>query len=120
MNPLTIRFFDTARQQICTQFLDMCMSSTSTAEGIFSKMDEALMKHGISWQNCVGIGVDNTSVNLGRRNSIKTRILQKNSQTYVMGCPCHIVHNTAAKASTAFEQVCNNSVYHVIFYHASC
>lgn len=33
---------------------------------------------------------------------MKTRVLAKNSATYVMGRPCHIMHNTAGKASQAF------------------
>jgi hypothetical protein len=68
-----------------TQFLDMCMSYLSTAEGIFCKMKEVLDKHNIMWDNCVVVGLDNTSVNLGRRNSIKTRIESKNPAVYVMG-----------------------------------
>ena len=106
MNPLTVRIFDDNRGVISTQFLDMCMSSSATAEGIFAKMHEVLSKHCISWSNCVGIGLDNTSVNMGCRNSIKTRVVQQNPSIYVMGCPCHIVHNTAGKAGEAFEQVC--------------
>lgn len=105
MNPLTVKIFDVSRSVVSTQFLDMCMSSISTAEGIFDKVDGILIKHGISWENCVGIGLDNTSVNMGCRNSIKTRVLQKNSSVYLMGCPCHILHNTAAKAGLAFEMV---------------
>ena len=75
MNPLTLRIFDTIRGMVMTHFLDMCMSSSSTAEGIFSKMQEALSKYDILWMNCVGIGLDNTSVNMGCNNSIKTRVL---------------------------------------------
>ena len=105
MNPLTVRVFDTNRGSVCTQFLDMCMSSSSTAEGIFSKMQDAFTAHSISWNNCVGLGVDNTSVNMGCRNSIKTRVLNMSPAIYIMGCPCHIIHNTALKAATAFEEV---------------
>ena len=105
MNALTIRIFDGNRGMVSTQFLDMCMSSSSTAEGIFTAMQYVLTKHDISWINCIGIGLDNTSVNMGCRNSIKTRILQQNPAVYVMGCPCHIVHNIARKAGNAFEQV---------------
>ena len=36
MNALTIRIFDGNRGMVSTQFLDMCMSSSSTAEGIFT------------------------------------------------------------------------------------
>ena len=104
MNPLTIRIFDN-RGVVSTQFLDICMSSSSTAEGIFTTMQDALSKHGIPWMNCVGFGLDNTSVNMGCSNSIKTRIVQKNPAVYVMGCQCHIFHNTAGKAGEAFEGV---------------
>ena len=35
--------------------------------------------------NCVGLSVDTTSVNIGRRNSIKTCVLALNPAVYVMG-----------------------------------
>jgi hypothetical protein len=64
-------------------------------------MQDAFTTHSISWNNCIG----NTSVNMGCRNSIKTRVLNMSPAIYIMGCPCHIVHNTALKAATAFEEV---------------
>ena len=105
MNPLTIRIFDPEKHVVHTHLLDMCMSSILTAEGIFSKMEDALSRYGISWTFCVGISLDNTSVNMGCRNSIKTRINAINPSIYVMGCPCHIIHNVARKACSAFEKV---------------
>ena len=114
MNPLTARIFDSDHGVVTTQFLDMCMSSSSTAEGIFSKMQEALSKHEIPWDNCVGIGLDNTSVNMGCTNSIKTRVLSVNAAVSVVGCPCHIVHNIAGKAGEAYEKVPNNACLTVI------
>lgn len=77
----------------------------ATAESIFSKMDETLQDHGVPWHNCVGVGVDNTSVNLGKRNSIMTRVVQKHPAVFFMGCPCHVVHNMALKASEKLSQV---------------
>ena len=68
-------------------------------------MDETLQISEIPWANCVGAGVDNTSVNLGKRNSICTRVLQQDPVTYFMGCPCHIVHNISLKASGSFTSV---------------
>ena len=70
--------------------------------------------------NCVGAGVDNTSVNNGCNNSIKTRVLQKNPNCTFVGCPCHIAHNTAGKAGKSYtrmtgfdlEQLAVNLFYH--------
>ena len=36
--------------------------------------DGVLSLHGISWINYMGFGVDNIDVNLGSRNSMKTRV----------------------------------------------
>ena len=49
--------------------------------------------------------LDNTSVNMGCHNSIRTRVTRANATVYILGCPCHIVHNIASKADDAFEQV---------------
>ena len=75
-------------------------------------MDTVLEENGIPWVNCVGVSVDNTSVNLGRNNSLFTRIRDKNPATYFMGCPCHIVHNTCLKASESFREVTTSHFLH--------
>ena len=111
MNPITVRIFNSSTGKVVQQFLDMCMSSSSTAEGLFAAMKEAFDKHGLPWTNCVGVSMDNTAVNMGKRNSIMTRVLKENSSVYVMGCPCHIIHNTAVKAADAFELVS----FHALF-----
>ena len=113
MNPLTARIFSSLHGMVTTHFLDMCMSSSGTAEGIFSKMEQVLFKYNISWTNCVGIGLDNTSVNMGCTNSIKTRVTGVNPAVSVVGCPCHIiVHNIASKAGDAYEKVFFHKLSH--------
>ena len=49
--------------------------------------------------------VDNTSANLGKRNPVKTRVLEKNQEWYFLDCPCDIIHNAAHKGSPAFTKV---------------
>ena len=116
MNPLTVRVISDSGV-IHTELLDMCMLSNSTAEGIFSKMQNAFMKHEVSWMNCVGLSVDKTSVSVGRQNYIKTRVIVLNPAVYVMGCPCHIVHNICGKASKSFENVrnCTSNMHAFLF-----
>ena len=107
LNPLKVRIFDMKRSQISTHLLDMCTTSgreCGTAVAIFSKIDFVLNKYDIPWCNCIGFGVDNTSVNVGICHSIMTHVQQKNAACYFMGCPCHLVHNIAGHASEALQK----------------
>ena len=97
MNLLTVRLFNLNRGKVLTQLLDMCLTTTSTTEGIFTKIDQVLVSFDINWSKCVSFGVDNTNVTVGRRNSIKTRVRQRNSFVFFVGYPCHMIHNTASK-----------------------
>ena len=102
MNPLTVRYFDVNRNRVATQLLDICLTSDSTADAIFTIINDTLKSYDIDWNMCVAFGVDNTNVNMGRRNSIRTRVEAENESVYFVGCPCHMVHNTACKASEVF------------------
>ena len=75
MNPVTVRLFDATSGHVSTRFLDMCLTSgtgSGTAAKIFEAMDQALTSRGIPWTKCIGISVDNTSVNMGKHNSIRS------------------------------------------------
>ena len=108
MNPVTVRLFDINQHKVVTKFLDMCLSKVSTAVGIFTSINNVFQKYDIPWENCVSLGVDNTSVNVGRHNSLIVETRKRNNNIFLMGCPCHIAHNAAKKATTAFEKIVNN------------
>ena len=105
LNPLLIRVFDINEDKVMPQLLDKCRSKKNDKESLFGLIDDALKKKDVNWNNCVAIGMGNTSVSMGIHNSTKTRVLEKNSSAHVNGCPCHIVRNTAAKAAETFREV---------------
>ena len=60
-----------------THFLDMSTTTSATAEAIFNVMDHklvSLLDEDNPWLRCTSFGEDNTSVNIGSRNSLKTLI----------------------------------------------
>ena len=108
MNPLTVRLYDVNTSRVVTNFIDMCCTTGPTGgqtASIFNKIDEILKTQEVPWGNCVGFSVDSASTNLAKRNSIKTRVLAENQEYYFLGCPCHIIHKTAYKGSSAFTKV---------------
>ena len=75
---MTVRLFDINQHKVVTKFYDMCATTSSTAVGIFTAIDHALIKNDITWDKCVSLGVDNTSVNIARHNSVIVEARKKN------------------------------------------
>ena len=105
INPVLIHFFDDNKGKVSAQHLDMGACKESTAEALFNNIDTILRENRVDWENCVAVGLDNTTVDIGKKNSIMTRVLAKNKNIFINGCPRHITHNTANKAVEQFSEV---------------
>ena len=101
MNPITVRIYDSSVPRIVTRFLDMCTCSRGTTGALFTALDSKLaelLDSDIPWIRCTSLGVNNTSINIGNGNSLKSRITKRNDVIYFNDCPCHIIHNAAQRA----------------------
>ena len=69
MNPRGALIFDINNcDKVCLKFFDMCPitgEDCCNSEALFIAIDSALAHDGISWDNCVSMGVDNTKSNVG-------------------------------------------------------
>lgn len=108
--PLTLRAFDDDLGVVSSKFLSMCLCNKGTAAVYFEKLEEVFDSHNIPWSNCIALSVDSTSVNIGRHNSIKSRLEVKNPSVYTLGCPCHFIHNAAHTASKKLLAACRFDV----------
>ena len=74
--PMTVRVFDVNFNRVMTNVFDMNLidgTDASTAGAMFQSIDNQLNNHDIRWDYCLAIGLDNTNVNIGDHNSIKSR-----------------------------------------------
>ena len=82
MNPVCVNIFDAKNSsELQTKFYDMFVTTgvdCSKSETLFNAINDKFVKDDIPWQNVISVGLDNTSCNIGIRNSVKSRILQKN------------------------------------------
>ena len=65
VNPMTVKLFDINSQKVQQRFLDMCTTNSGTADEIFQKTNDVFKENDLTWNQCVGLSVDNTAVNLG-------------------------------------------------------
>ena len=105
MNPVSIRLFDDNKGKVSVQLLDMGACKEGTAEALFNNINSILRENRVDWENCVVAGLGNTAVNVGKKNSIMTRVLAKNKNVFINACLCHIIHNTANRAAELFSKV---------------
>ena len=108
MNPICVNIFDANNSSaVQTKFYDMCITTgvdCSRSETLFNAIKDKFVKDDIPWQNVFSVGLDNTSANIGIRNSVKSRILQKNPDFLIAGCNCHLAHLAASKGGAAYHK----------------
>ena len=109
MNPVCVYIFDVQRsKQVEFKFYSMCSTTgedCSKTETLFTAINDAFKKDDLNWDNVVSVGLDNTNTNMGIRNSLKTRILSENAQTFIAGCNCHLAHLAAGKGGDAYAAI---------------
>ena len=62
----------------------------STAQHMFTSIENQLRKNELSWDMVTSIGFDNNNTNIGNHNSIKSCAYERNPEIVITGCPCHI------------------------------
>lgn len=73
----------------------------STAQELFQSADDILAKYGVQWNNCTLLGVVNTNTNIGNQRTAS----EKSPAIKISVCTCHVPHNDAVKASSAFTKI---------------
>ena len=99
-----------------TRFLDAPVVNIATAETLFKAIHDTMEKHNIPWTNVIGFASDSANVMVGRRNSVLSRVIQKQSDVFSMGCVCHLAALCAAAALKKLPVSIDNLLID-IFYH---
>ena len=62
------------------------------AQSIFNQLDATFEAKGIPWKNVVTFISDNCTTMVGKRNFVVTKIKEKNSALFDVGCVCHLAN----------------------------
>ena len=73
-----------------------------------------MLEDEIPWSQAVSLSVDNTISMIGVHNSSASRCKAQNSEIYVLGCPCHLVHIAASNANDAFSEIVGINVEDIV------
>ena len=65
----------------------MCLSKSDIAKRIFQSVNGALKKYEIPWVSCTALGIDNTSVSVGKHKSLIAEVQKKNPSVKLRDAP---------------------------------
>ncbi|XP_030853616.1 uncharacterized protein LOC105439660 [Strongylocentrotus purpuratus] len=116
--PVLLNYFDETKEKVVQALLSLpaLTDGASTGENIFQLLNRELSKEKIPWSNCISFVADNASVMLGRHKGVAAFIQKEHSECYVVGCPCHMAHNTAEKASKALPIAIDELLIDIYYY----
>ena len=115
---IIVRFWDNLQDKVVTRFLDAPVVNIATGETLFRALDNALQTRAIPWTNVIGFASDSASVMVGKRNSVLSRVIQKQSDVFSLGCVCHLAALCAAAALKKLPVSIDNLLIDV-YYHFS-
>ena len=100
---------------MCTTTGEHC----STDKTLFDAANQTLEKQEFACANCTSFGFDNTSTNVDKLNSIKSRALKENNSMFTAGCNCHLVHLAAGQGGKSFAKISGFYMkkHQVVIYH---
>ena len=95
---IMVRIWDNTKRQAMTRFLAMPVCNDATAAALFTAVSSELESRDIPWKNVIGYASDTASVMVGVRNSVLSRIKQKQPNVFSLGCMCHLAALCAVAA----------------------
>ena len=113
---IVVKHFDEVRERAVTRFLDMPICNIGTVQFIFDQLDATFEAQGIPWKNVVAFISDNCNTVVGKRNSVVTKIREKNSAVFDIGCMCHL-DNLCTVAAVKALPVPVEDLLVAVFYH---
>ncbi|KAI6648087.1 hypothetical protein LOD99_11896 [Oopsacas minuta] len=93
-----VRYWCNRNNQAMTRFLAMPICNIATAQNLFDALSTVFEKCNLPWENVIGFASDTANVMVGARNSVLSRIGEKQPRVFGLECLCHLAHLCGAAA----------------------
>ena len=88
---MVIRTFDEEAGAVRNEFYRLAeLGEKADAQTLFAAVESAFTEDAVPFDNLLGFASDGANAMLGRHNSVKTRLLAKQPNLFVMHCICHV------------------------------
>ena len=96
---MVIRTFDEETGAVRSEFYRLAeLGEKADAQTLITAVESAFMKDAVPFDNLLGFASDGVNAMLGCHNSVKTRLVAKQPNLFVMHCICHVAALCASHA----------------------
>ena len=96
---ILICFYDESSFRSKTGFFGLYDIPQANAANLFECLDLQISKDDLGYEKLVGWNSDGASVMLGSRNSVVSRLKQKQPNLCVLHCICHVSHHSSKRVN---------------------
>ena len=111
-----MRFWEEGLGKVVMRFLDAPVCNIATEKALLQALSEVLEARKIPWRNVIGYASDSASVMVGKRNSVLSRLTQKQPDVLSLGSVCHLAALCAAAGLNVLPLSIDDLLID-IFYH---
>ncbi len=86
---IVIRYLDPKTWNLMTSFLDLVPMVHTTGQDIYDALSTSFLKFQLDLSDCIGLASDGVSCMTGERNSLWSRMREKNKDIIQVKCVCH-------------------------------
>ena len=112
---IMVCYWDDPSKKTVTRFLAMPVCNIAIGQSLFDALYTVLSERGIPWSNVVGFCYDSASVMVGRRNSVRIRVLNEQPQVFSLGCICYLHALCAATGLKALPVSIDNLLIDIFY-----
>jgi hypothetical protein len=114
---LRVRFFD--GNELHSNLLKVLPYTDGTADGLFKLIDSFFNNYQIPYENLTSYCSDGAAVVSGDNNSLKTRLIEKTNDLFVVKCLSHTAHLIAAHACEELPDNLNKFMNNICSYFSN-
>ena len=112
---MVIRRFDEESETVRSDFFRLIeLGERADAATLFAGIEFSFREDGVSFDNLIGFASDGANAMLSRHNSVKSRLLEKQPNLFVIHCICHVAalcafHACISTSSFSQKSLCSMS-----------
>ena len=93
-----VKYYDNQQLKTVSKFYRLRVVNFAMGENLFKAIEDMFKADNLKFEYVIGFGTDGAASMIGRRNSVLSRLNDKQPHLFCLHCVCHVSHTCASDA----------------------